>query len=79
MPPALAGVAIAVAALLLFPPFPMPGINALPGLAIVLLALGLMERDCISVAAGYVVLVVSYAYLYLWWDVAVKVLRQIMW
>jgi hypothetical protein len=74
-----AGVAIAIAALLLFPPFPMPGINALPSLAIVLLALGLMERDGISVAAGYVVLVVSYAYLYLWWDVAVKVLRQILW
>jgi hypothetical protein len=71
-----AGVAIAIAALLLFPPFPMPGINALPSLAIVLLALGLMERDGVSVAAGYVVLVASYAYLYLWWDVAVKVLRQ---
>jgi hypothetical protein len=75
---ALAGVAIAVAALLLFPPFPMPGINALPSLAIVLLALGVMERDGVSVAAGYVVLVLSYVYLYLWWDVASRVLRQIM-
>jgi hypothetical protein len=51
---AAAGVAIAVAALLLFPPFPMPGINALPSLAVVLLALGLMERDGVSIVAGYV-------------------------
>jgi hypothetical protein len=72
-----AGVAIAVAALLLFPPFPMPGMNALPCLAIILFALGLMEDDGIAVVAGYVMLVVSYAYLYLWWDVAARVLRQL--
>lgn len=72
-----AGVAIAVAALLLFPPFPMPGINALPSLAMVLFALGLMERDGAAVIAGGVVLAASYAYLYLWWDVATKAVRQI--
>lgn len=71
-----AGFAIAVAALMLLPPFPMPGINALPCLAMILLALGSMENDGIAVVAGYVVLVASYAYLYLWWDVAVRVLGQ---
>ena len=74
---AAAGVAIAVCALLMFPPFPMPGMNALPCLAIIFFALGLMESDGIAVVAGYVVLVISYAYLYLWWDVAVRVLRQL--
>jgi hypothetical protein len=71
------GLAIALAALLLMPPFPMPGINALPSLAIVFFALGLMERDGAAILAGGVVLAASYAYLYLWWDVAVRVLRQV--
>jgi hypothetical protein len=71
------GVAIAVAALLLMPPFPMPGINALPSLAIVLLGLGMMERDGGAVVTGYVVLVVAYAYLYLWWDVAMRAIRYL--
>jgi hypothetical protein len=75
---AFAGIAIALAAALLLPPFPMPGINALPSLAIVLLALGLMESDGIAIVAGYVVLVASYAYLYFWWDVALRVLRQLL-
>jgi hypothetical protein len=73
----LSGLAIAVAALLLIPPFPMPGINALPSLAIVLLALGTMERDGRAVAAGYVVLLVGYAYLYFWWDVAMRAVRHV--
>jgi hypothetical protein len=72
----LAGLAIAAAALILFPPFPMPLVNALPSFAIVLLALGLMERDGVAVAAGHLMLVVSYAYLYLWWDLVVKFLQQ---
>jgi hypothetical protein len=72
------GLAIAVAALLLVPPFPMPGINALPSLAIVFFALGVTERDGGAVVAGGLVLVASYAYLYLWWDVAMKALRQVL-
>jgi hypothetical protein len=71
------GIAIAIAALVLMPPLPMPGINALPSLAVVLLALGMMERDGIALAGGYVVLVISYAYLYLWWDVAVRALQRL--
>jgi hypothetical protein len=71
------GIAIAAAALLLLPPFPMPGINALPSLAIVLFGLGMLERDGAAILAGGVVLAVAYAYLYLWWDVAVRVLRQV--
>lgn len=72
----VAGLAISAAALILFPPFPMPGANAFPSLAIVLLALGLLQRDGLALAAGYAMLLVSYAYLYLWWDVALRVLRQ---
>ncbi len=49
---AVAGGTIAMVTLLLFPPFPMPGINALPSLALVLLALGLMERAA-RPSAGY--------------------------
>ncbi len=74
---AVAGVAIMVCALLMFPPFPMPGMNALPCLAIILFALGLMESDGVAIVAGYIMLVVSYAYLYLWWDVAGRVLGQL--
>lgn len=73
----MAGFAIFIAALVLLPPFPMPGINALPCLAVILLALGTMENDGIAVVAGYVVLIASYAYLYLWWDVAVRVLGKL--
>jgi hypothetical protein len=73
----VAGLAISACALILFPPFPMPFANAFPSLAIVLLALGLMERDGLAVAAGYVMLLISYAHLYLWWEVAVRVLRQL--
>jgi hypothetical protein len=71
------GIGITLAAILLIPPFPMPGINALPSLAIVLFGLGLMERDGVAIAFGALILLVSYAYLFLWWDVAVRVLGQL--
>jgi hypothetical protein len=72
---ALTGTAIVLAAIVLIPPFPMPGINALPALAMVLMALGMMERDGAAVAAGYLTLCIAWAYLYLWWDVANRALR----
>jgi hypothetical protein len=71
-----AGLAIVLAAVILFPPFPMPGANSLPSIAIVLLALGLMERDGAAVAAGYCMLFVAYFHLYLWWEVVVRLLAR---
>jgi hypothetical protein len=72
-----AGGAMAVAAVMLMPPVPIPGLNAIPALAIVLFALGLLESDGRAVAAGYVVLLGAFAYFYFWWDVIVRVLRQV--
>lgn len=73
-----AGIAIAVAAITILPPIPIPGFNAVPALAIVLLALGLMESDGRAVAAGYVVLLGAFGYFYLWWNVAVRMLQQVI-
>lgn len=56
----LAGVALA--ALLLALPLPIPFTNMIPGWAVLLIALGLMERDGLFIAAGHAVLLISLAY-----------------
>lgn len=53
---------IAVAALVLALPLPIPFTNTLPGWAILLLALGLMERDGLFILAGHAALALSAAY-----------------
>lgn len=53
---------LAVAALLLALPLPIPFTNMIPGWAILLIALGLMERDGFFIAAGHAVLVISVIY-----------------
>lgn len=53
---------LTVAALLLALPLPIPFTNMIPGWAILLLALGLMERDGLFIAAGHAVLLFSIAY-----------------
>lgn len=53
---------VALAALLLALPLPIPFTNMIPGWAIFLIALGLMERDGLFILAGHVVLVISLAY-----------------
>ena len=59
-----AGFAIAVSAFLLSlpipPPFPLT--NTIPGFAIVLLCLGMLERDGLVILSGYVLTVVSAVY-----------------
>ena len=50
---------IVVAALLLALPMPIPFTNTLPGWTILLFAAGLMERDGLVVAAGYVMMLVT--------------------
>jgi len=54
--------AIAIAALLLALPLPIPFTNMIPGWAIFLIALGLMERDGLFILAGHLVLFISLAY-----------------
>lgn len=53
---------VAVAALLLALPLPIPFTNMIPGWAVFLIALGLMERDGLFIVAGHVVLLFSVAY-----------------
>jgi hypothetical protein len=53
---------IVLAALLLALPIIFPFTNMLPGWAIVLLACGLLERDGVMIALGYVVLAVTVAF-----------------
>jgi hypothetical protein len=53
---------IIVAALLLAVPLPVPLTNVLPGWAILLIALGLMERDGLFIAAGHIMVLASLAY-----------------
>jgi len=55
-------VAVVVAALLLALPLPIPFTNMIPAWAILLIALGLMERDGLFIAAGHGALVLSVAY-----------------
>lgn len=60
--------AIVVAALLLALPLPIPLTNLIPAWAILLIALGLMERDGLFIAAGHFVLWLSIAYFLLLGD-----------
>ncbi len=53
---------IALAAFLVALPLPIPFTNMIPGWAILLIAMGLMERDGLFIAAGHGVLVASVAY-----------------
>jgi hypothetical protein len=53
---------VIVAALLLAIPLPIPLTNVIPGWAILLLALGLMERDGLFIAAGHLTVVISLVY-----------------
>jgi len=53
---------IALAGFLIALPLPIPFTNMIPGWAVLLIAMGLMERDGLFIAAGHVVLVISVAY-----------------
>ena len=62
---ALHHLAICVAAIALTMPLPIPLTNTFPGWTILLLAVGLMERDGLMILAGYVMLVVTAAWFFL--------------
>ena len=61
---AVIGLAIAIAGILLSlpipPPFPLT--NTIPGFAIILMALGIMERDGLLILIGYVLTVIAAIY-----------------
>ena len=57
------GVVLVLAVLLLMAPLPfVPLANTLPGIGIILLCLGMAERDGVVIVAGYVVALVSAVY-----------------
>jgi hypothetical protein len=57
------GIVLMVSVLLLMAPLPLvPFANTLPAIAIILLCLGMAERDGVLILAGYVLSVVSAAY-----------------
>ena len=60
----LTGLAIAAAGICLSLPIPPPFLltNTIPGSAIVLLCIGLMERDGVLVIAGYVLTILALVY-----------------
>ena len=57
------GATIILAVLLLMAPIPLvPFVNSLPALAIVLLCFGMAERDGVVILIGYLMTIVSAAY-----------------
>ena len=54
---------LVVAAVMLMLPLPLPLSNALPAYAALLLAAGSMERDGYFIMAGYLMILLSVAYL----------------
>ncbi|MGB5103324.1 MAG: exopolysaccharide biosynthesis protein [Steroidobacteraceae bacterium] len=59
----LNGVALVIAVLLLMAPLPfVPLVNTLPAVAVILLSLGMAERDGVVILVGYVVALLSLVY-----------------
>jgi len=57
------GILLVLSALLLMIPLPLPFSNTLPAYGILLLATGSLERDGYVVIAGYLMVLLSIAYL----------------
>jgi hypothetical protein len=73
----LIGVGIVSGGFVLSLPLPIPFSNGLPAVSIMLLAAGMMERDGLLVAWGYVVGVLSWVYIWFWWSAFVATLERI--
>jgi hypothetical protein len=74
----LIGISVFFAAFLLGLPLPIPFANLIPAVALILLAVGLLQRDGLAVLLGHAVTVVSYAYLYVIWETAVAAIRAVL-
>jgi hypothetical protein len=72
------GIALVVAGFIMALPIPLPFANAIPALAIVLLAAGDLERDGLFIAAGYLVTIAASVALYIFSDVAWTALQAIL-
>ncbi|MCC7204209.1 MAG: exopolysaccharide biosynthesis protein [Phycisphaeraceae bacterium] len=73
----LIGLSIMIAAVVLSLPLPIPLTNTIPAIAIILMAMGSMERDGLAVLVGQIVHVLAWVYLYFWWDVVTDVARHV--
>lgn len=73
----LIGLSIFLAAFLLSLPIPIPFANLIPAVGLILLAVGLLQRDGVAILLGHVVTAGSYLYLYFIWETAVAVLRRL--
>ncbi|MFA5026525.1 MAG: exopolysaccharide biosynthesis protein, partial [Candidatus Methylomirabilota bacterium] len=62
------GIAIFVAGVGLGLPIPLPFANAVPALALILFALGLLERDGLCILAGHAVVLLTLGLAYLLWE-----------
>ncbi|TAG29064.1 MAG: exopolysaccharide biosynthesis protein [Verrucomicrobia bacterium] len=69
--------AMVVAAAVLLLPLPVPFTNAFPAWLIILISGGLLERDGIAIAAGYVVGICGAAYAYFLGEMALHLLEVI--
>ncbi len=68
----LIGLGIASGGLLLLLPLPIPFTNTIPAWAVVCLASGMMERDGLLVLLGYIMTLVSWAFIGLAWLLGAK-------
>ncbi|WP_428386187.1 exopolysaccharide biosynthesis protein [Mucisphaera sp.] len=60
----MTGLSIALAALMLSLPLPIPFANMIPALALIQFAAGLLQRDGLAILLGHLLTVSGYAYLY---------------
>lgn len=58
-------------------PLPIPFSNGLPAVSIILLALGLMERDGLLVLWGYLVGLLAWIYLAFWWKLVATSIHKV--
>lgn len=73
----LIGLAIVSGGLLLLLPLPIPFTNTIPAWAVVCLAAGMMERDGLLVLVGYIMTLVSWAYIGLVWLLGAKSVQKL--
>jgi hypothetical protein len=74
----LIGISVFFAAFLLSLPLPIPFANLIPTVALILFAVGLLQRDGLAVLLGHAVTVGSYAYLYFIWEAAAAAIRGLL-
>lgn len=72
----LLGLSMVIGAIILSLPIPIPGTNAVPAIAVLVLCLGLMERDGLLVIVGHLIVAASCVVLWLSWEGTVLAIRK---